>query len=267
MSAVVVVGRGRVGRTLARGWKRAGLSVRTLAGRAGKRPRRLPAGACVLAVPDAAIAAVAASLAGRLSPPSTLFHCAGARGPEALGPLPEGVFRGALHPMVSFADARRPPALRGTSFALSGDRHARRAGRRLIRRLGAVPVEAEGGRTLHGPAYHAAAALLANGSVALAAEARDVLTGKGVAPEEAERMLAALLASVAANVESLGLPGALTGPVARGDADTVQAHRRALGRGARATYDAVGEAILKVARAQGLSRSRAAAVAQALRGR
>ena len=266
MTVLAVVGRGRVGRTLARGWRDAGLEVRTLAGRATRRPRHVAVDACVLAVPDGHIEDVAASLSSRLRAGAVLFHCAGARGPEALGSVPGHVARGALHPMVSFADARRPPPLRGASFALSGEPRARRVGRRLVRALGAHPVEAAQG-DLHGPAYHAAAALLANGAAALAAEARRVLLAEGVDASDADRMLAALLASVAANVASLGLPAALTGPVARGDAATVRAHRRALASESRATYDAVAGAILRLARDQGLGDEQAAAVARALRAR
>ncbi|MEM1417055.1 MAG: DUF2520 domain-containing protein [Myxococcota bacterium] len=261
---VVVLGRGKVGRALARGWTRAGLDVSLRAGRAKRRAGLGDADACVLAVPDGAIDAVSEAVAPRLDAGAALFHCAGARGPDALGALPEGVHGGALHPMISFADPKRPPPLAGASFGLAGDPVARATGRRLVRALGAHAVEARAGAGPQGPAYHAAAALIANGAAALAAEAVAILEAEGVARRDAERMLGALLGSVAANVTHLGLPAALTGPVARGDAETVRAHRAAIGSEVRATYDAVGAAILRLARAQGLPEQAAEAVAEAL---
>jgi predicted short-subunit dehydrogenase-like oxidoreductase (DUF2520 family) len=72
--------------------------------------------------------------------------------------------------------------------------------------------------------YHAAAALVANGAAALAAVGSLLLERAGVPSEDAPRMLGPLLRSVADNVERLGLPKALTGPVRRGDAQGVQKH-------------------------------------------
>ena len=74
--------------------------------------------------------------------------------------------------------------------------------------------------------YHAAAALMANGAAALAAAACELLQGAGL--DDGHRLLGPLLRSVADNVEHSGLPAALTGPVRRGDVDTVRAHLEAI---------------------------------------
>ncbi len=242
---ILVVGRGRVGRGLATALRTSTLPVRLTSGR---RPRGLGAAdAVILAVPDGAIASVAESVAPQTRDGCVILHCAGSLGPEALG----GVDRpsGAMHPLVSFADPRRPPALAGATFAIDGSPEARRAARRIARACGARPLELPG---LHGGAYHAAAALVANGAAALATVGVEVLVGRGLKRRDAERALGALLRTVAENVERVGVPAALSGPVMRGDVATVRRHRGALiDRDARRAYDAIGPTIVSVARRLG----------------
>jgi predicted short-subunit dehydrogenase-like oxidoreductase (DUF2520 family) len=103
-------------------------------------------------------------------------------------------------------------------------------------------------------AYHAAAGLVANGSAALAAAGAELLKAAGCPPAELGRVLGPLLRSVAQNVEALGLPGALTGPIRRGDRATVQRHLAAIARyrpDLRALYLASANAQLPLAEALG----------------
>ena len=72
--------------------------------------------------------------------------------------------------------------------------------------------------------YHAAAGLVANGAAALAAMGVELLARSGVPRDAATHMLGPLLRSVAENVERLGFPSALTGPVRRGDPVAVRKH-------------------------------------------
>jgi predicted short-subunit dehydrogenase-like oxidoreductase (DUF2520 family) len=72
--------------------------------------------------------------------------------------------------------------------------------------------------------YHAAAGLVANGGAALAAVAAELLLRAGVPRRVAPAMLGPLLRSVADNVQALGFPEALTGPVRRGELAAVQKH-------------------------------------------
>lgn len=209
----------------------------------------------VLAVPDAAIESVARRVLDRTDAerPPVVLHCAGALGTEAYGRLPERfptVAFGAMHPLVSFAHPKRPPPLAGTCFAVAGAPRARRAARRLARACGATAI-GTGPDGIHGPAYHAAAALLANGSAALAFVGVGLLRELGLSKRGSEKALGSLLRSVAHNVETLGVPRALTGPVMRGDHATVRRHRRALGRStdARRAYDALVPVIERCAEA------------------
>lgn len=261
---IVVIGRGKVGRGLARALNAAGVETRLARGRAKSRSAVRDADVVVLAVPDDAIVQVAGSIAPHLEPGAVVVHCAGARGTDELSLCETaGAEVGAMHPLVSFADARRTPDLQGTTFVIDGSPAAKRATRQLVRAMGARAVAAP----VHGAAYHAAAALVANGAAALATAGVGVLEALGMGGRDAERAMGALLRTVAENVSEVGVPDALTGPVARGDDRTVTGHRRALGkvdRGARDAYDAVAPAILRCAIAAGLPKSRARAVRKAI---
>lgn len=257
---VRIVGRGRVGRGLALALRRAGVQVRLVRGRAAGRATR--EATTVLAVPDPTLAAVAASM--EVEPGAVLLHCSGRLAPEVIAR--EGAHVGAMHPLASFADPKRPPALRGTTFVIEGDPAAVAVALRLAKACGARALVAP----LHGPAYHAAAALAANGAAALAAIAVRLLRELGAGEREANEAVGALLRTVGENVARVGVPGALSGPVIRGDDATVRAHREALEAldpDARRAYDAVAPAILECAIDAGLDRERAEAVRRALRKR
>lgn len=252
---VWILGRGRVGRGLAAGlaWTSDPTLAVTVAP-ARRLPPTIAADVVVLAVPDARIESVARAVLARMAPGAApvLLHCAGARGVEAFGPLVEhgrGASFGAMHPLVSFADPKKPPSLEGACFAIAGAPRARRAAARVAAACGALPM-GRGPAGVHGPAYHAAAALVANGAAALAFVGVGVLRELGLSKKHSEKALGSLLRTVAHNVETVGVPTALTGPVMRGDRETVKAHRRGLGPGdARRAYDALVPVIERCAAA------------------
>lgn len=249
-----VFGAGKVGRALTAALRRAGERVTSRAARRGWPERRLDAGLVVLAVRDPRIGAEAEALLGSGALPSgaAVVHCAGSRGPEALASLADaGVPVAQMHPLLAFASSTHPPGLRGATLHLRGDPVAVRRARALGERLGMRPTELP---NLSLELYHAAAALLANGAIGLAAGSAQLLTTGGCPPAEIPALLGPLLRSVADNLEQLGLPQALTGPVRRGDADAVRAHRARLVRdapGLVALYDAAARAQLPLARALG----------------
>lgn len=252
---LAILGRGRVGQGLARALARTKHSARVLPGRAVSHVTEKT---IVLAVPDPAIASVAARLDLRST--QVILHCSGSLGPEVL----PGTSRGVMHPLASFADPTRPPSLKGTSFLIAGDPRAVKRAKSLAKALRARPVLAP----VHGPAYHAAAALSANGAAALAAVAVRVLAEIGLEEADAQRAIGALLRTVGENVERVGVPQALSGPIIRGDDGTVSRHRialEAIDPEARAAYDAVAPAILDCARRAGLPADRVDAVRDALK--
>ncbi|HEX5660941.1 MAG TPA: Rossmann-like and DUF2520 domain-containing protein [Polyangiales bacterium] len=243
---VAIVGRGKVGRAFERA-----LAAYTPVAVGRKLPRALDVELVLLAVPDAQIARVAAELEFG----GCVLHTAGSRGVEELAALrARGASVGVLHPLLSFASAKHPPLLHGATFTLFGDRRATQAGRKLARVLGARPLVLSSPP----PAYHAAAALLANGAAALAAHASAMLAQ--IPQRERERALAGLLASVATNIAQVGLPAALTGPVVRGDVEAVRRHLDALPPALRKSYARVLPLIVATAREAGLAPSTARAL-------
>jgi predicted short-subunit dehydrogenase-like oxidoreductase (DUF2520 family) len=257
---ILIIGRGRVGSALRRSLESSGQHAVVAAGRRWKPSIVQHADAVVLAVSDDSIEMVASKVAPDLRSSATVLHCAGARGVDELRSCEaQGAAVGVLHPLVSFPSTRGSPNLRGTTFTVNGSRRAIIMGRRIARACGARTVVAQTGDAR----YHAAAALAANGAAALAFVSVGVLEGLGFDKRAAERAIGGLLQSVGENVQSLGVPGALTGPIARGDAEAVANHRRALrdvSRNTLVAYDAVVPIIVKCARAAGLSQSKASKI-------
>ena len=234
LERVLVVGRGKLGSLLMRALRKAGLRPASVSGRSWRLRSPAVFDVVILAVRDDAVEAAACTVAdachaGRLRAAAVL-HCAGRMGPDVLAPVRGcGVAAGKLHPLVAIADRRSPPSLAGRWAHVCGDPRAVRLARAVARQLGMrVWVQAQVDHVL----YHAAAALLASGAVALCSVAADLMSASATAtpPERVPTgpMLGALLASVACNVKRLGTPQALTGPVRRGDAAAVRAHLRAV---------------------------------------
>jgi predicted short-subunit dehydrogenase-like oxidoreductase (DUF2520 family) len=261
---VVIAGRGKVGRGLARALRPTDVRTRVVRARTMGRRQVAHADLLILAVPDDAIASCAHRVAAHLAPGTAVVHCAGMRGLDALDACrARGLPVAAMHPMASFADAARPPRLEGTSLVVAGDPAAVRVVRRMAKAMHARVITGE----VHGPVYHAAAVLAANATVALATSAARLLQSLGMRRSDSLHAVAGLLRTVAENVERVGVPGALTGPVARGDARTVNAHRAALAtidRQALNAYERVAPVILETAVAGGLSPARARSVKRAL---
>jgi predicted short-subunit dehydrogenase-like oxidoreductase (DUF2520 family) len=253
--SVFIYGAGKVGSGLARALRGGGARVTLRPARRGLPARRIEASVVILALRDRDLAPCAAELAARGlvgHRPVAILHCAGALGPEVLaaarGPH---VAVAQMHPMISFASTAFTPSLARGQLHVDGDPAAVKAARALGRLLGMTPRTIPG---LDRVAYHAAAGLVANGAAALAAGGVALL-GKGGVPEAtAAAMLGPLLRSVAENVERLGLPEALTGPVRRGDAAGVGKHLETLARIAPelvAFYVAAARTQLPLARAIG----------------
>ncbi len=241
--AVGVVGTGRAGTAMAIALARAGHRVVAAAAvseaslrRAADhlpdavigRPEQVVAQSdlVLLTVPDDALpglvsglAATGAPLAGRL-----LVHASGRHGLAVLEPAVRlGALPLALHPVMTFTGrADDVDKMHGISFGVTAPDVLRPAAEALVVEMGGECVFiAEEDRGL----YHAALASSANHLITLVAQACDLLREAGVT--DPARMLAPLLGAALENVLTLG-DAALTGPVARGDAETVAAHVAAI---------------------------------------
>ena len=244
--SVGIVGAGPVGLALGLAISRAGWSVVAVSSRdEGRRERfRLllpgvrafadPAAIldevelAIVAVPDDAIAAVADSM--RLYSGQAMVHTSGLLGAEVLQPaLSAGSQIGAFHPLVSFTSdvERSVSGLRGATIALEGDPRLASLLADLAEALGAVPVRLPSGSK---PAYHAAAMLASGGTIALLDAIVSLGSVAGLDERGALAVYGRLMEQTLANARALGVNAALTGPVARGDIGTVEAHLETLRR-------------------------------------
>ncbi len=239
-TALSIVGPGRAGGSIASAATKAGIEV-TLIGR--QSVRESLDGQCVLlCVPDAEIAAVAASIGAGEGRPGLIGHVSGVTPLEPLlaARASDGCF--SLHPLQTLPDGEAD--LTGAPAAIAGtSERAGAAAADLARVLGMVPFEvSEGDRV----AYHAAASIASNFLVTLEQSAADLLGGIGI--EHPREVLAPLVRRSLENWIADG-PAALTGPIARGDDDTVERHRQALSRsepGLLPLYDALAGATRKM---------------------
>ncbi len=216
----------------------------------------------VLAVPDRAIPAVSIQVAsgGALRRGAVVTHLAGGLPARVLaGVAAAGAFRGSLHPLQTFADVDTAVRMIPDSFFfLEGDPEAVEILRSVVIALEGRPVEIEGSKKA---LYHAGASAASNFLVSLVEFARGLLVQAGVPPDVALPALLPLVRGTLANLEAVGLPQALTGPISRGDLGTVRSHLQSLkgipGNAVR-LYRELGRRTVQVALGKGtLSKERA----------
>ena len=264
---IFILGAGRAGRGLARAFSASGLDVAGLHGRRAEPPSDDLPGVSAGPIPDAArsanviIVAVRDAqldqalrdlVAMRLAPDTVILHASGATDPAALAEVrAAGHAAGTFHPLLPLADPVAAPRLfRGAWVGTDGDPRALEAARRLAGRLGAHALEIPPGEK---PRYHAAAVFASNFPTVLAALAVRLLGDAGVDREQAWSATRALLAAASANLEGRSPADALTGPIARGDTQTVERHLDALGgeQDALEAYVALSRIALELARERG----------------
>jgi predicted short-subunit dehydrogenase-like oxidoreductase (DUF2520 family) len=284
---VTIIGAGVLGTSLGLLLRRGGYSVVAICSRT-KRSAQIAAeiigaGAVVgdpglaamgadvvfLAVPDRAIPGVAIQVAsgGALRRGAVVAHLAGGLPAQILqGVTAAGGFRGSVHPLQSFADVDTAvQSLRDSFYFLEGDPEAVEVLRSLVLAIEGRPVTMpKGSKAL----YHAGACAASNFVVALLDYARHLLVLAGVPPDVALPALIPLVRGTLANLEAVGLPKALTGPIARGDLGTVKSHLQSLQGTPGDTmrlYRALGRRTVELAVNKGtLSRERASAMLDAL---
>ena len=242
--SLALIGPGRAGLSVAIALSAAGWRVRGVAGRDLLAPSVHTAAArfgavtgsaadvvaadrielVIVACPDAAIGAVAAEIAPVVDARTLVIHLAGSVGLDALSTLVCRI--GALHPLQTMPTAELGAArLAGSWCAIAGDPEVEH----LARDLGMHPfpiADADRG------SYHAAACIASNHLVALLAQVQACTT----VPVDA---FLPLVRATVDNVGALGPAAALTGPVARGDVETVRRHLDAIPDGERDAYRAL----------------------------
>jgi predicted short-subunit dehydrogenase-like oxidoreductase (DUF2520 family) len=275
---VAIIGPGRMGQGLGLALTRAGREVILF----GRTPRTLVppltlhqgdrvtavrgAGLVLIATPDDTISRVATGLRQDRSIEAhhIVLHLSGLLDRRALGALDStGAALGSFHPLQSVADpSLAPEQLAGSYAGIEGDERALQAGYGLATTLSMIPVrlpiEAK-------PLYHAGAVVAANYTVVLANLAEQLARSAGLPWETASKLYLPLISGTLANLES-GTATALTGPVRRGDLETIRAHLAVLSREQRRLYGILGLAALRLAREAGLNSDKAQAVEALLGG-
>jgi predicted short-subunit dehydrogenase-like oxidoreductase (DUF2520 family) len=241
-----LAGPGRVGSSLARWALAAGAELVSVAGRrpgeaawADGPPLRDLAGLAtqgqdllLIAVGDREIPGVAAELAGRPQA-QVVLHTSGSLDASVLAALrAPRTSVGSLHPLKAFP--RPLPDLaeaRGVFFAVDGGGVARDLACRLAAAWGGAAAEVPAGSR---PLYHFAATLAAGGVTTLVAAAAEIAATLGLPAEVSRGYLELARGAIAAALGTLDegrpLSGAITGPAARGDRETLRRHLEALGR-------------------------------------
>ncbi len=245
---IAVIGAGRVGTAMAVMLARAGYRISGVASRnrddaeacarltdadmISTNPVDVAVGAkmILLTVPDEQIGPVCQSLAANngFRRGQLVVHASGALGSKVLAPAAKkGCHVASMHPFQSFATPEQAMEhLPGSYFGLEGSKEAIAVLEKLI-------PEAFGGKVIllderTKPVYHAAACIASGFVVVLTQSAVELLVQIGLEKEEAVRVLIPLLRGTVDNIDLLGLPKALTGPIERGDVVTIREHLQAV---------------------------------------
>lgn len=268
---VLIVGAGQVGRGLFKAFRVSGIEVLGLHGRrasawttsSGALPSALgDANTVVLAVRDNQIDDAINELLnehkrgarGRISSGTVVVHTSGGAEPELLPRLREfGLSGGTFHPLIPFANPDRVPELMKRAWiGIDGDDPARATSRRLAGHVGARTLDIPAGGKAR---YHAAAVISSNFPVILAALASEVLSSLGIPERSAQHAVHGLMDAAVSNLAETPPADALTGPIVRGEVETILRHLTALRNEpeARAVYKRLSLTALAIAARRGVA--------------
>ncbi len=201
--------------------------------------------------PDSAIQQVVGEVKWREG--QSVVHCSGADSVDILQKAKDdGADVGAFHPLQTFASVTHAiDNLPGSTFALEAEGA-------LLDELRGIVKALEGSWVVLGPGdkvlYHAAAVIACNYMVTLTNMAGELWQAFGSSAQEAAKALMPLIHGTVNNIENVGLPDCLTGPIARGDLGTVRKHLDALEKRAPAiasTYRDLGLQTTPIALSKG----------------
>jgi len=154
---------------------------------------------------------------------AVVLHCSGAHPSTILSSARDnGAHIGSMHPLQSFASIKKEAnPFQGIIAAVEGEDRAVDAARQIAADLGATPYTI---RTQAKMLYHASAVVASNYLVALVGLAFKLIAAAGITGKDAFAVLGPLINGTLGNIEKVGVTQALTGPISRGDVETVQQH-------------------------------------------
>jgi predicted short-subunit dehydrogenase-like oxidoreductase (DUF2520 family) len=269
MLKIGFIGAGTVGTALAVLLNRNGYKVECVASRTRKSAKNLArmvegcnimdtnqdvadaADFIFITTPDDAIPRVVSRVKWRKR--QGVVHCSGADSIDILEPAKKaGARTGGFHPLQTFAGIDQAiENIPGSTFAIETKGPLLTTLKDMATALGGQWIELKSRDKV---AYHAAAVFACNYLVTLVKLSTDLWETFGVPPEKATEALLPLLRGTLNNIETLGIPQCLTGPIARGDIGTISKHIQTLHKKAPslvAPYTELGRQTIPIALAKG----------------
>jgi len=204
-----------------------------------------------ITTPDGAIGPVVSEI--KWHPGQSVVHCSGADSTEVLEPARKlGARVGAFHPLQTFASVKQAiENIPGSTFAIEAEEPLLTTLKDMATALDGRWIELKAGDKV---LYHAAAVIACNYMVTLVKLATDLWQTFDIPTNQATKALMPLLRGTINNIDTIGIPQCLTGPIARGDTGTIKKHLDALQKAAPAvlsTYRELGLQTIPVALAKG----------------
>ena len=237
---VGIIGYGKVGRLFTRAFTGIGLPVKCILSRSqhgdtwlterkihvASRISQLPEGInfLLLCVPDRELPQLAQDIvaAGVVCQGAVIAHTAGAYSAEILAPVRQcGAAVLSWHPLQTFTGSETPECLNGVTFGIDGDPGAVEIGGRIAVKLGGNPCRIAPSMRAQ---YHLGAVFACNMVTALLGIAIDLMRESGMSEDRAVQAVTPLILSTVSNISVRGLPDSITGPVIRGDIETIRNH-------------------------------------------
>jgi predicted short-subunit dehydrogenase-like oxidoreductase (DUF2520 family) len=172
------------------------------------------------------------------------FHSSGALLSGELEPLRQlGIGTASVHPLMTFVRGARP-SLADVPFAVEGDAAAKRVANQIVRKLGGKTFSLPAKRK---SAYHAWATMTSPLFLAFLVTLEEAARAAGLTREQARGMSLPIIRQTLTNYSTLGSAQSFSGPLVRGDAETVARHLEELKKqpGAREVYLALARAALR----------------------
>jgi predicted short-subunit dehydrogenase-like oxidoreductase (DUF2520 family) len=204
-----------------------------------------------ITTPDAVISEIASTVQWHKG--QSVVHCSGADSAESLRPARQmGASTGVFHPLQTLANVKQAIVnIPSSTFAIEAEEPLLTTLKEMAESLNCRWIELKAEDRV---IYHAAAVIASNYLVTLVKLADDLWETFGIPREQATQALLPLLKGTLNNIENIGIPQALTGPIARGDIDTVKKHIIALQKEApdtMSTYCELGLQTIPIAQAKG----------------
>ena len=204
-----------------------------------------------ITTPDDVIAKVASQIQWHAG--QSVLHCSGADSTDILEPAEKAGARvGVFHPLQSYASVEQAiENTPGSTFALEAEEPLLTTLKDMAAAIGGHWIELKASDKA---AYHAAAVIASNYLVTLVKSAADLWQTFSIPPEQAAQALLPMLRGTLNNIDAMGIPLCLTGPIARGDTGTIKKHIDTLQKSAPnllATYKELGLQTIPIALAKG----------------